>query len=163
MKNLVPQANCPFGPTPAFNSCSKIFVFHYSSFFPHICSKGLPLWVPAFELDWPILSKSESCYQKLESLVKTTCGACCTWCISIQLLFSPCVVHCLMSTGSSARNVCAVKEHEDSMLSYKTPLYLVECALSYLHQINTQFCTDECLKVINCWPISLSYFLFWWK
>lgn len=30
MKNLVPQANCPFGPTPAFNSCSKIFVFHYS-------------------------------------------------------------------------------------------------------------------------------------
>lgn len=33
---------------------------------------------------------------------------------------------------------------------YKTPFYPVECALSYPHQIYTQFYTDECLKVIHC-------------
>lgn len=42
MKNLVPQANCPFGPTSAFNSCSKRLVFHYSSFSPDIYCEGLP-------------------------------------------------------------------------------------------------------------------------
>lgn len=166
MKNLVPQANCPFGPTPAFNSCSKIFVFHYSSFSPHIYCKGLPLWVPAFELDWPILSKSEPCQQKLETLVKTTCGACCTWCISIQLVFSLCVAHCRWAQGA-LWGMCVqwtATEHEDSMLSYKTPFFfLLEYALSYPHQIQTQYCTDEWLKGTCCWPISLSYCLCWGK
>lgn len=46
----------------------------------------MPLWVPAFELDWPLLSKSKPCQQKLETHVKTTCRA--WWCISAQVTFS---------------------------------------------------------------------------
>lgn len=165
MKNLVPQANCPFGPTPAFNSCSKIFVFHYSSFFPHIYCKGLPLWVPAFELDWPILSKSEPCQQKLETPENYM------WSLLYMTFFNTTYFLPLCSPLSDEHRElweqCMCSEQQQNMRRacwvIKLLFFLIEYALSYPHQIHTHCCMDEWLKGTHCWPISLSYHLFWGK